>query len=69
MNASKYKTFNDKRYERSIGGQSGRKFSKKFAADHAKLARKAGMNARVVNLGELGWAVYTRKRDPMQTWY
>ena len=69
MNASKHKTFNGKRYERSIGGQPGRKFSKSFANAHAELARKAGMNARVVNLGVLGWAVYTRKRDPMRTWY
>ncbi len=69
MSASKYKTFNGKRYEHSIGGQPGRKFSKSFANAHAELARKAGMNARVVNLGVLGWAVYTRKRDPMRTWY
>ena len=69
MEAIKYKTFGGKRYERSIGGQPGRKFAKSFANAHAKLARKAGMNARVVNLGKLGWAVYTMKRGPMQTWY
>ena len=69
MKATKYKTFGGKRYEHSIGGQPGRKFTKSFATAHAELARKAGMNARVVNLVDLGWAVYTRKTDPMRTWY
>ena len=55
-----YKVFDGKRYKRSIGGVHGRKFTKTAAHRHAALARTAGMAARSINMGNLGWVVYTR---------